>query len=391
MKKTLAALAVMGAFGATSAFAADVTLYGLVDYGFNYQHIDGDQPGVDAADNFKMMSGQNSGSRFGLKGTEDLGNGLKVIFQLENGFNGDDGTFNTDGKLFDRQATLALAGSFGEVAFGRMGQLASALGSYGLLGNTSPFSSGWQDITGMKFVQAKGHTRYDNMVTYKTPTFAGFNAFAQYTFGNTGDNDETGAAKISWNEGKASADRYYAIGATYKTQNLYLVGIVDSVNYGSKQTYAVNGTTDKDLDDSLTVTVGGNYNFGFMTTYAAFQYFDNALGVGQKTIGTSSIATGSQFKANGAEGYSVALGLGVPAFGGTAKAHVGYVTAEDTKDSDLLEFTRWNLAVGYDYNISKRTTVYTSAAYMQDKSETKGKADVEPSAVEVMAGMIHRF
>ena len=107
MKKTLAALAVMGAFGATSAFAADVTLYGLVDYGFNYQHIDGDQPGVDAADNFKMMSGQNSGSRFGLKGTEDLGNGLKVIFQLENGFNGDDGTFNTDGKLFDRQATLA--------------------------------------------------------------------------------------------------------------------------------------------------------------------------------------------------------------------------------------------------------------------------------------------
>lgn len=83
MKKTLAALAVMGAFGATSAFAADVTLYGLVDYGFNYQHIDGDQAGVDAADNFKMMSGQNSGSRFGLKGTEDLGNGLKVRKRLQ--------------------------------------------------------------------------------------------------------------------------------------------------------------------------------------------------------------------------------------------------------------------------------------------------------------------
>ncbi len=383
MKKTLAALAVMGAFGATSAFAADVTLYGLVDYGFNYQHIDGDVASVDAADNFKMMSGQNSGSRFGLKGTEDLGNGLKVIFQLENGFNGDDGTFNYSGKLFDRQATLALAGSFGEVAFGRMGQLASALGSYGLLGTTSPFSSGWQDLTGMKFVQAKGHTRYDNMVTYKTPTFAGFNAFAQYSFGNSGENKDTA---VEWAEGKASADRYYGLGATYKTQNLYLVGIVDSVNYGSKQTV---GT--KDLDDALTVTLGGNYNFGFMTTYAAFQYFDNALGVGQKEIGESSMEAASQFSANGAEGYSVALGVGVPAFGGTAKAHVGYVDAEDTKDSDLLEMTRWNVAVGYEYSLSKRTSVYTSAAYMQDKYEKKGARDEEPSAVEVTAGMIHRF
>ena len=382
MKKTLAALAVMGAFGATSAFAADVTLYGLVDYGFNYQHIDGDVASVDAADNFKMMSGQNSGSRFGLKGTEDLGNGLKVIFQLENGFNGDDGTFNSSGKLFDRQATLALAGSFGEVAFGRMGQLASALGSYGLLGTTSPFSSGWQDLTGMKFVQAKGHTRYDNMVTYKTPTFAGFNAFAQYSFGNSGNKDTA----VEWAEGKASADRYYGLGATYKTQNLYLVGIVDSVNYGSKQTV---GT--KDLDDALTVTLGGNYNFGFMTTYAAFQYFDNALGVGQKEIGESSMEAASQFSANGAEGYSVALGVGVPAFGGTAKAHVGYVDAEDTKDSDLLEMTRWNVAVGYEYSLSKRTSVYTSAAYMQDKYEKKGARDEEPSAVEVTAGMIHRF
>ena len=383
MKKTLAALAVMGAFGATSAFAADVTLYGLVDYGFNYQHIDGDVASVDAADNFKMMSGQNSGSRFGLKGTEDLGNGLKVIFQLENGFNGDDGTFNYSGKLFDRQATLALAGSFGEVAFGRMGQLASALGSYGLLGTTSPFSSGWQDLTGMKFVQAKGHTRYDNMVTYKTPTFAGFNAFAQYSFGNSGENKDTA---VEWAEGKASADRYYGLGATYKTQNLYLVGIVDSVNYGSKQTV---GT--KDLDDALTVTLGGNYNFGFMTTYAAFQYFDNALGVGQKEIGESSMEAASQFSANGAEGYSVALGVGVPAFGGTAKAHVGYVDAEDTKDSDLLEMTRWNVAVGYEYSLSKRTSVYTSAAYMQDKYEKKGARDEEPSPVEVTAGMIHRF
>lgn len=72
MKKSLAALAVLGAF-AGSAFAADVTLYGLVDYGFNYTHKDADTTGVDANDQFEMRAGQNSGSRFGLRGTEDLG------------------------------------------------------------------------------------------------------------------------------------------------------------------------------------------------------------------------------------------------------------------------------------------------------------------------------
>ena len=64
MKKTLAALAVLGAF-AGSAMAADVTLYGLVDYGFSYEHLDGDSSTYDAQDTFQMKSGQNSGSRFG--------------------------------------------------------------------------------------------------------------------------------------------------------------------------------------------------------------------------------------------------------------------------------------------------------------------------------------
>ena len=89
-KKTLAAAAVLGAF-AGSAFAADVTLYGVIDYGFNYQHVDTDAANADASDSFRMMSGQNSGSRFGLKAQEDLGNGLQVGFVLENGFDADDG------------------------------------------------------------------------------------------------------------------------------------------------------------------------------------------------------------------------------------------------------------------------------------------------------------
>lgn len=91
MKKTLLALATLGAMAGT-AVAADVTVYGLVDYGFNYQHVDGDTADVDARDGFEMRSGMNSGSRFGIKGSEDLGNGLTVGFVLENGFDADTGT-----------------------------------------------------------------------------------------------------------------------------------------------------------------------------------------------------------------------------------------------------------------------------------------------------------
>ncbi len=166
MKKTLAAVAVLGAF-AGSAVAADVTLYGLVDYSLNYQHLDSDVPTQDATDSTQLRSGANSGSRFGLKGTEDLGNGVKVGFVLENGFAADTGALgDKNNRLFDRESQLFVEGSFGRVAFGRFGQLASSLGSYGLLGVTGPFSTGWADATGgLKFVSANGFGKYDNAVT----------------------------------------------------------------------------------------------------------------------------------------------------------------------------------------------------------------------------------
>ena len=83
MKKTLAALAVLGAF-AGSAMAADVTLYGALDTGFEYIHTK--TTGDKAVDTFDMQTGWDTGNRWGLKGSEDLGNGYKVGFKLESGF-----------------------------------------------------------------------------------------------------------------------------------------------------------------------------------------------------------------------------------------------------------------------------------------------------------------
>ena len=126
MKKTLAAVAVLGAF-AGSALAADVQLYGIVDEGLAYSHVDLDGA-ADATDSFSMNSGMQSGSRFGFKGTEDLGNGLTVGFVLENGFSADTGADNDDylkdsqhgdeGKTnVDRYASLAVTGTVGNLQF----------------------------------------------------------------------------------------------------------------------------------------------------------------------------------------------------------------------------------------------------------------------------------
>lgn len=383
-KKTLAAAAVLGAF-AGSAFAADVTLYGVIDYGFNYQHVDTDAANTDASDSFRMMSGQNSGSRFGLKAQEDLGNGLQVGFVLENGFDADDGSFdgNGDDKIFGREAQLNLSGAFGTVSFGRVGQLASANGSFGILGGASPFSGGWQDSVGQKFAFANGFARFDNTVTYVTPEFAGLKVYAQYSFQNS--------SKEAGTEGKSSVDRYYGVGATYTNNNLYLVGIVDSMNWGTQL-----GDTGRSLDDQLAVTLGGAYDFGVAKLYASGQYFDNAKAVGQKrATETGSIADGYSFATlEGAEGWGLNVGVGVPVFGGTAKAQVAYMDAESTRDSDM-NVSRWSLAAGYDYNLSKRTMVYTAAAYTRDDVSEQYQATTgtgsNPSTVEVMAGIVHKF
>lgn len=110
MKKTLAALAVLGAF-AGSAMAADVTLYGAVDTGFEYFHKKDTDNGVSTkSDTFDMQTGWDTPSRWGLKGSEDLGNGYKVSFKLESGFNSDDGTMGQNNRLFGREAGLTLSG-----------------------------------------------------------------------------------------------------------------------------------------------------------------------------------------------------------------------------------------------------------------------------------------
>lgn len=386
MKKTLAAAAVLGAF-AGSAVAADVTLYGLVDYGVRYQNLDADTAGVDKINKVDMKSGANSGPRFGLKGTEDLGNGVKVGFVLENGFAADTGALGNSKRLFDREAQLFVDGSFGRVSFGRVGQLASANGSYGLLGVTGPFSTGYGDATsGLKFVGANGFTRFDNTITYMTPSFAGLTVYAQYSMDTDGA-DEVGV------ENESSSDRYYGIGAKFVAGGLTLVGVVDSINYATVGKNAVV----QDMDDALTVTIGGNYDFQVAKVYFGGQYFDNAKAVASNNVTfdekTKKVVIDKGYKLGtlGADGWGLGLGVGVPVMGGTASAYAGYLDADSVDDSDA-SLKRFTGAVGYSYTFSKRTSMYSTLSYTKDEYKAAANADkVKPTSVEAIVGLIHKF
>ena len=379
MKKTLAAVAVLGAF-AGSAIAADVTLYGVVDTGLLYQRADSDKSGESAVNKLSMESGLNAGSRFGLKGTEDLGNGYKVGFVLENGFDSDAGTIGKyseqRNRLFGREATLNLTTPFGTIGFGRMGNLNSGNGSYGITGAFSPFGTSYKGASQSNFLAA-GYGRYDNTVVYKTPTFGGFTVYAQYSMGV--DANDSGV------ENKASADRYYALGATFKSGPAAVAFVVDSYNYDSSK-----GQLGNEDDDGITVNLGGSYDFEVVKVFAGAQYFDKmrkAIAVDADAETSTTILGAAPGTVN--EGYGLVAGVDVPVLGGTAKFAAGYADVEDVTNSKN-DLTRWGVAAGYTYSLSKRTTLYSNVNYLENKygNKTDGK---KPTQVQAMFGLTHKF
>lgn len=369
-KKSLAAVAVLAAF-AGSAYAADVTMYGRVDLGLRFTNTDADQPNGDDVNKFEMASGNYTGNRFGLKGEEDLGNGMKAGFVLENGFSADDGQMS-DKRLFGRQASLHLKGSFGEVAFGRMGIMNSTAGTFGI-GQLSALETGWGDVGNQNLIWGAGFSsRYDNMVTYATPEFAGAKVIAQYSFKNDNVKDTDGV------EGKPTTDRYAGIGATYNANNFALRLIVDTINKKS-------GPGHLEVDDTVRVTLGGSYDFGVVKPFLAASYFkDGSVG--------DMAGVGGGAEKTVYDGYGVMLGANAPLFGGTLKATAGYLKADqqNVADAAAQDIDRFIVGAGYEYKLSKRTTVYVDAGYGQDDIDNKTNGD-KPSYFQAAFGMAHYF
>ena len=385
MKKTLAAVAVLGAF-AGSAFAADVTMYGRIDTGLHYNNNQVDTNVANKVvdtDTFEMGSGLSTGSRLGLKGTEEINEDLKVGFVLEHGFNSDSGEDSDDERFFNRESMVQLiSDSYGTLAMGRMGTIASDAGTFGFYaGAVNPFGSGWSAVGGQGVgskITALNDGRYDNTVTYKSPTFAGTTVYAQYSM--KGDNTAKG------DENTHRVDRYGALGVNFATGALNLAAVVDWVDEA-----CVVGQ--EEPEDKYTFNVGGSYDFGVMKTFLAAQYFQNANDVGG-AIDLVKKGTGSaDISADELKGYSVSLGATVPAMGGNFLMSVTYTDAEDDAKNATAEYTGYQAAVAYQYPLSKRTVLYTGVGYTnREVDKLNLNVDkVEQETYDVSFGMVHYF
>lgn len=371
MKLSSISLALLCALTAGTAAASDVEVYGVLDYGLTWQQKDRADGSSDLS--VQMKSGQYIGSRVGIKASETLANGLKVGVVLENGFGTDTGALSQGGRLFGRDARLYLDGDFGYLSFGRMGSMVGGNGPYARFGHVvSPFSCGWGDIGGHLQVVSLGYEFIDNTIAYATPSFSGFDAVVQYSFGS--DHQTYG----SGTEGKSSVERMMSGAVRYQNASLMVAAGVETINHAQPQ------ADRNDLDDAVSYNIGANYNAGWAKFYFYSQYFQNYAAAAKVTTFSD---------AGGVDGYGVNIGADIPAMSGTFKFGIGYGDFEASRAAERTMDTL-QLATGYTYSLSRRTTLYTAADWIHSdysSSYEAVKPDAAEDVYEFTVGLVHKF
>lgn len=335
MKKLLLA-ASLGCLFSGAAFAqSSVTIYGILDAGVTYKDAGkGTVTGLD--------SGLNSTSRLGFKGSESLGNGLKANFVLEMGLKADTGASDTN--LFNRSAWVGLSGDFGSVEIGKHKSLTYIYGAA-----LDPFMSG---LLGKTDLMLSLNTRRDNSITYISNSVSGFVGAAQYGFGEVA--------------GNTSAGRVMSVAGTYANGPLLASIVWDQVK-------DANGNVAHGGEKLL---AGASYDFGKELNNFKIH------GMYQETKGSFSLT-------NLAEAKKKFYVLGASVKSGASTFIASYTSAEDvtTKDADSDRF-----ALGYTYDMSKRTNLYASLAHVKNDKTVKVFADVNGATARLFnVGIRHKF
>ena len=375
MKKTLIAVAALSAMAA-SAMAANVTAYGTADLGLLFQNTKtSGYTGTDAKKNGTVRkttveSGLNSASKFGLKGEEDLGS-YKVGFNYEGAISADTGKST----LFERLAVLKVTGAFGALQAGRMGAITGGTNggvmTAGMAGTGTSFKAG-----GAEALMITETSRINNGIQYKTPSFAGFTAAVQYSLGTT-DNGNL-----------HNSNTFGAVTLQYSNSGL-------NIGVGFDQTKPANRKSLRNTHQPRTILGYVNYDFGVATAYLGYQYNEHKFvapgstytGLGIKvaevtdTKDPTKNAERSDYTSN-----VVTVAAKIPVAGGNLFPQVGYFKAEDKANAAMDDIKGFNVAATYTYALSKRTTLWGSAAYVQAKQD-----NVKGKYTSAMAGMTHQF
>ncbi|KXU93923.1 porin [Caballeronia megalochromosomata] len=393
MKKSLFALCALGVAVSGAHAQSSVTLYGVIDTAIAYAN------NIGGHHNFYMNSGNLQGSRWGLRGAEDLGGGLKAIFVLENGFNAFTGALGQGGDEFGRQAYVGLqSAQFGTVTLGR--QYDSVVDYTGALEVGSQWGSGYSAHPG-DLDNMNNTNRVNNAVKFTSANYAGFNFSGLYSLG--GQAGEFNRNQI-WSFGAGYASGPIVLGAGYlnvKNPNYSFFGnnvnsraataTPSASNFGSSR--VINGYAS--AHTLQVIAVAGAYTYGaatFGATYSNSQYKDvgSESGAGLIPAGGFTSGTGKFNNVEVSFKYQVtpALLLGAAydytkAYGlGDAKYHQGVIGADYflSKRTDLFFDTIYQHASGTD------STNHTAVANINQLSPSSTS-----NQVAALVGLRHKF
>ena len=337
MQKKLIALAIAG-LASSAAFAdSNVTIYGLMDFG--YVRTSGNDGGVTGAKGTNRLdSGISAGNRLGFKGAEDLGNGLKAIFEAEFGFSGDTngpGTAGTAGGLSStRHAYVGVTGGFGTVVGGRLDGV-----RYGIFNKYDAFAAG----TVGNFTQMTGQVdRANSAVAYISPNWSGFSFVGAYATNIGSQTNGLGLAPQESNGNDADGELFTLMGN-------YTNGPIDITLDWERVNFDTFGGLDKDT----VTTIAGSYDFGVVKLRALWDR--------QKLDGTAGAGTLNDWR-------SWFISATAPMGNWLLKATYGR-----TKDKEASNTTARKFSIGVDYNLSKRTKLYADyGSISQDNSSAIG-------------------
>ncbi len=312
MKKTFVALAVLSSVAGAASAQSSVTLFGVADVGVAFIKSNG-------VSQDHLISGGNATSRFGLRGAEDLGGGLKANFWLESQVNFDGGTATAD-KFWNRRATVGLSGDFGEIRLGR-----DKTSTRNLIDDFDAFSgTGMGDITAnQKFASSTlgapgtiGNNRNDNEVRYFLPSNLG---------------GVYGSAEFGYGE-NVNGQKYYGGRLGYKEGPLNITAAVGIATLFSSAKWGHGA-------------VGASYDFGVAKI--------GVLGIETKYLGRKQDVYG--------------INAFVPMGQGVFKLQYAQSNANTAAEAAKVAYDARMISAAYVYNMSKRTQLYGIVSDIDNK------------------------
>lgn len=361
MQKKLIALAVAGMAAAPAFAQSSVTVYGIVDLTMERVQADNSNgPGnvTLEQDSFSATRQTANSSYIGFKGTEDLGNGLKALFQIETQFNPDAAVSSSIG---NRDSYIGLTGGFGTVL---MGTLTHPIRAFGAKADYNPGATGI-GFTGAIFGELNGvrtatDVRANNIVAYVSPSFSGFSVTGAFIAGeNRNQANEYAATNAG---GSAKEKNQYQLAAQYANGPVF-VGL--GYHVAKDFTDVPGGTPSKDFKD---LRLMGQFDFGQGTSITALwdrQGVSNAGDIGRADLSKRT-----------------AWMVGARHAMGPHALHAAYAKANDQSDVDDSSAKFWT--IGYEYSLSKRTMV--KAYYANLKNDDNARYDFYTAPVGTQSG-----